>query len=529
MMIRPRNVSLIAWTLMLEAWRRREIYAIVLVTTLLLIALRFVHFFDIDGLAKFYREISLKVMNITAAATVILLAARQLPREFSLRTIYPMLAKPISRLEFLLGKYVGVIAAGCFCYLLFMIIFLIGSYSLGAPVELPLFMQSIYLQALSLCVLAGLVFLLSMLLSPDAAITIAAILYFVSQILMNLMSYLYDMTSAIGKELLLALHFVIPQLTLFDVSAKLVHSSVDGQEYWGPIHSWVLLQLTFYACAYSVLYLSGSFLLFRPEALMTTDCPSAMSLLIRLTCIDFLRRKDFYVVAVFMLLFVVATIVVRIIGIERASTARFLMSAGLSLSHLLAAVVAATFSARCFPEEFDHGTLMPLLAKPVKRGQVVRAKLFSCIALALAAYVLFIFVTLLAVPMAPGQRIGALIQVALLQAISLSFLASLSLALSLYLPTLVAALVSLLWYFSAGFLLNLIEHSIFAHHEGLQPFLTRVLALFPDMTQAFHIELFTDSQQLLPGLLFVSLAFYGAAWFAAFYLLALWKFERVRL
>ncbi|HUT24049.1 MAG TPA: hypothetical protein VM492_06895, partial [Sumerlaeia bacterium] len=38
----------------------------------------------------------------------------------------------------------------------------------------------------------------------------------------------------------------------------------------------------------------------------------------RLTWLDFLRRKDFYVVAVFMLLFVLATAVVRIIGIDKA-------------------------------------------------------------------------------------------------------------------------------------------------------------------------------------------------------------------
>jgi hypothetical protein len=65
------------------------VYAIVLVTTVLLIGLRCVRFFEMEGLGKFYREISLKVMNVTTAATVILPSARQLPRELSDRTIYP--------------------------------------------------------------------------------------------------------------------------------------------------------------------------------------------------------------------------------------------------------------------------------------------------------------------------------------------------------------------------------------------------------------------------------------------------------
>jgi ABC-type transport system involved in multi-copper enzyme maturation permease subunit len=102
---RFRNVWLLAWTLMLEAWRRREIYIIVAVTVALIAGLRMVHFFNIEGLGKFYREICLKSMNLTTGLTVIFLAARQLPREFTNRTIYPLLAKPVSRMEFLLGKY----------------------------------------------------------------------------------------------------------------------------------------------------------------------------------------------------------------------------------------------------------------------------------------------------------------------------------------------------------------------------------------------------------------------------------------
>jgi len=41
-------------------------------------------------------------------------------------------------------------------------------------------------------------------------------------------------------------------------------------------------------------------------------------------------------------------------------------TAGLGVS----AILAATLAGRIFPEEFERGTLMPLLAKPVSRAQV---------------------------------------------------------------------------------------------------------------------------------------------------------------
>lgn len=256
-----RNLWLVAKTIAIEAVRRKEIYAIVLVSLVLIGGLRTVKFFHIEGLGKFYREISLKVMNVATALTVIFLAARQLPREFQNRTLYPLLAKPVGRNNFLLGKFLGVMFAAAFCYGLFMIVFLIGSLTINLPVNNELFIQFVYLQFLNFAVLAGLAFLLSLLLNIDAAMTICVIVYLFSQILMTLMSYIYDYLSAFQHKVLLALHFIVPQLSLFDLSGKVVH------EVWPPIASWAIWALTAYAAVYTFLYLSASYLLFRRRAL----------------------------------------------------------------------------------------------------------------------------------------------------------------------------------------------------------------------------------------------------------------------
>ncbi|MCX7014368.1 MAG: ABC transporter permease subunit [Candidatus Sumerlaeota bacterium] len=117
------NGWLIARTILLEAVRRQELYVIVLICVALLTGLRFVRWFDLESLDKFYREVSLEAMQVAVALTAILLAARQLPREFKNRTLYPLLAKPVSRLQFLLGKFLGVMLAAGFCYALFIVIY----------------------------------------------------------------------------------------------------------------------------------------------------------------------------------------------------------------------------------------------------------------------------------------------------------------------------------------------------------------------------------------------------------------------
>lgn len=257
-----KAVVLVARTVLVEAVRRREIYAIVLASCGLIVLAGMTRFFALDGLDKFYREIALQMMNVATALTVIVLAARQLPREFERRTIYPLLAKPVGRHSFLLGKYAGVLLAGAFCYGLFVALYLAGLWYVGAPVRGALLLQCVYLQFLALAVIAALSFLLSLLCNTDAAITIGALLYGLGQTFSTALDYLYDFVPPAVQYMLLAVNFTVPQFTLFDLSAKVVHSSV-----WGPIPAWVLCTLSAYAAAFLTVYLGGAYLLFRRRSL----------------------------------------------------------------------------------------------------------------------------------------------------------------------------------------------------------------------------------------------------------------------
>ncbi|NUP88191.1 MAG: ABC transporter permease subunit [Candidatus Sumerlaeia bacterium] len=253
---------LIAKSVLIEAVRRREVYAVVLVSTLLIGLVMTVRFFGLEGLSKFYREIALKVMGIATALTVVVLASRQLPREFETRTIYPLLAKPISRTGFLLGKLLGVLLGAGFCFALFMAVFLAGTWVLGGRVPWVLFLQHVYLQMLMLLVLATLCFWLSMILHLDAAITIGVLLFLLAATFTTVTSTLYDFASPFGRALIVGLTYVIPQLALFDLSEKAVHG-----EAWEPLRLPVMAALTAYAAVYTVIHFSLALLSFRRRSL----------------------------------------------------------------------------------------------------------------------------------------------------------------------------------------------------------------------------------------------------------------------
>ncbi len=107
--------------------------------------------------------------------------------------------------------------------------------------------------------------------TPEGAVTLSLILFVASQVLMNLMGVLYDFMSEPGRIALLVLHFVIPQLTLFDLSSKVINS-VDVQKgvarvVWEPLPADTIGTLTLYGAVYIGLFLGGAYLLFRRRPL----------------------------------------------------------------------------------------------------------------------------------------------------------------------------------------------------------------------------------------------------------------------
>ncbi len=257
-----RQILLVARGVWLEALRRREIYVIVALCCAVILALARVRFFGLDSLSKFYREIALKLMGVSTALTVVVLASRQLPREFESRTIHPLLARPVTRTRFVLGKWVGVMGAGAFCLSLFLFLYVVGSAMMGAQLYTGLLVQHVILQLCMLGVLAALCFLLSILCNLDAAITFGTLFYIASSVFATLGTLVYETAGAWSRLCIRVVTWLLPQFLLFDLSEKSTHG-----EHWAPLPASILLQLVLYALVFTATYLGLTLLLFRRRPL----------------------------------------------------------------------------------------------------------------------------------------------------------------------------------------------------------------------------------------------------------------------
>lgn len=242
--------------------------------------------------------------------------------------------------------------------------------------------------------------------------------------------------------------------------------------------------------------------------------------------LEFIRRKDFYVVLILVGLFVTAASVTRLIGIDSAATARFLMSFGLTMSYFLAAVLASTMAARQMPAELDKRTIYPLLARPVSRGTVLLGKALAVTAISCGCLVLFGVLSYLPIPKSDGQSFVVLVQALGLQMIALAVLSSLAILLSLAMPPAVAALLSLACFFAGAAALNGSALALERIFGPAGQVLHRATAIIPDFSPFNQIERFVNDQSAIAPAVLLATVAYGVGLMIVLHLIATWIFNR---
>jgi len=123
------------WTMalntLIEVTRQKVFYFMIVFALLMIGAASFFSIFSFGEEAqyitqlKFIKDTGLGAISVFGAIIAIVATAQLLPAELENRTIYTILAKPVHRLEFLLGKFVGVVL------LLAISVTLMGSLFLG--------------------------------------------------------------------------------------------------------------------------------------------------------------------------------------------------------------------------------------------------------------------------------------------------------------------------------------------------------------------------------------------------------------
>ena len=256
------NIWAIAGVVILELKRRKDFYALFIVTAIITMALGSVSFFNEDNIVRYVKEICLFLIWTSSLVIAVTTAARQIPAEKDNRTIFPLLAKPVTRGEVMMGKFLGCWLATGACLICFYVFFglVAGLREHSWPVVA--YFQAMILHWFMLAIVVAISLLGSLIFAaPSSNNTITLVVVTGLLLLGRHLNKVALQLDEPLQSLLYTIYFLVPHLEFFDVRDLVIH-------HWGTI-PWSAWSLAVgYAGFYTSLFLVLSMLRFRRRAVI---------------------------------------------------------------------------------------------------------------------------------------------------------------------------------------------------------------------------------------------------------------------
>jgi len=241
--------------------RRKDFYVLFVLTALITLVLGSVNFFNDPKIIRYLKDICLLLVWISSLVIAITTAARQIPAERDNRTIFPLLAKPVTRGQVIVGKFIGCWLACGFTLLVFYVFFTVVSGSREQNWNLEAILKMAWLHWVMLGIVVAMVLSGSIIFSaPSANITIC---FIVVLGILGLGRYLHrvalQQTEPVST-ILTVIYFAIPHLEWYDVRDFIVYDQ--------HLASWADCGLaTLYGAAYMIFFMCAAWVLFRRKTL----------------------------------------------------------------------------------------------------------------------------------------------------------------------------------------------------------------------------------------------------------------------
>lgn len=244
-----KRAAAVAWNTFREAVRDRVLYNLVFFALLMMAAAIFVGQISIGIEEMVIKSLGLSAISIIGLLIAVFIGVGLVYKEMDKRTLYALLAKPVRRWEFLLGKFAGLVltlavntaamAVGLFLALLY-----VKHHLERADAVL---LVAVFFILLKLMLIVALALLFSCYSTPLLAILYTSAFYVAGMFVEELRTYRSATISTAAASVLRVISYVLPNFEDFDVMAAAAHGRA--------IPGTLIAQNVAYAVLYSVLVL----------------------------------------------------------------------------------------------------------------------------------------------------------------------------------------------------------------------------------------------------------------------------------
>jgi Cu-processing system permease protein len=251
------NISAIGGIVIKELCRRKDFYVLFVLTALITVTMGSLSFFNEAKVVRYVKELCLLLIWISSLVIAVTTAARQIPFERENRTLFPLLAKPVTRAQVVMGKFWGCWLATGFVLAVFYLFFVVISATRDGEWPLVTSFQALTLHWSMLGVVIAMTLLGSLVFAaPSSNNTITFVIVLGILFLGRHLNKVALRLDEPLQTVVYGIYYLIPHLELYDVRDLLVHG-------WGAIPGLIWLGAIAYAAVYTALFLFGACLVFK--------------------------------------------------------------------------------------------------------------------------------------------------------------------------------------------------------------------------------------------------------------------------
>ncbi|MDP8299580.1 MAG: ABC transporter permease subunit [Candidatus Tantalella remota] len=255
-----RAVFAIVSAMMRELIRKKDVYVLFIFLIVLLTILACQNFFQIEGISRYVRDFGYTAVMFFSFIIAVTFTARQIPAEIEARTIYPLLAKPLSRYTLIFSKFCGGAVVSVLCFILFFTVYGLFCFFGVEGVDPVLFVQGLIFGILCLCLVSALVVFLSTFMTLSANVTVSFLLFMLINGFSGPLRNTVLLTRGIASSAAGVVYYLLPHFDFYDLRIRITHA-------WDPLPMWLIFSVTAYTVFYCFMLLFFAGAIFRRKRL----------------------------------------------------------------------------------------------------------------------------------------------------------------------------------------------------------------------------------------------------------------------
>ncbi len=261
-----RTIARVAVSVFRESVRNKVLYSLVCFAVLLISTAYLIGQLTAGQDIKIIKDLGLAAISIFGLLIAVFLGITLVWKEIEQRSIYSMLAKPLSRSEFVLGKYAGlaltlVVNVGLMGLAYYaMLAYMATTFppearaAWPAPAVDPALMKALGLILVELLLVTAVALFFSTFSSPFLSAVLTLAIWVIGTFDADLRNFESVVASPSAAALARGLYYLIPNFGAFDVKLQVVHGLPVSWDY--------VVTTAAYGAVYVVLLLTGAVAIF---------------------------------------------------------------------------------------------------------------------------------------------------------------------------------------------------------------------------------------------------------------------------